>query len=356
MKRFTVKRCVVSESRRGAMMILMVLCIPVILAFSAFAINVAWMQLTRTELRTATDSAARAASRTLSLTQSVGQARTKAKQAARRNKVAGDGLSLRNSDVTFGWSEEDDITGKWTFEGLPDNSEALNGVRINGSRASGSADGAINMLFTGIFDRTTFEPIKNATASQLDRDVILVLDRSGSMDRTTPTGSRWTDLKSAVQAFLNALDSTPQDELVGVVTYSSSATIDEDMQLTYSNLMATIDGITPGGMTAIGYGIDDGIDAILDPSFARRNAAKTIVVMTDGHHNTGTAPETIAATAQNTHNITVHTVTFSGGANQTHMQTVAADGGGSHWHADDQAQLIAAFEDIANNLPTLITE
>jgi Ca-activated chloride channel homolog len=35
---------------------------------------------------------------------------------------------------------------------------------------------------------------------------------------------------------------------------------------------------------------------------------------------------------------------------------VASNGGGRHWHADDQAELIAVFEEIANNLPTLLTE
>jgi len=55
-------------------------------------------------------------------------------------------------------------------------------------------------------------------------------------------------------------------------------------------------------------------------------------------------------------NITVHTITFSTGANQSHMGIVAENGGGSHWHADDQASLLQVFEDVANNLPTLITE
>ena len=55
-------------------------------------------------------------------------------------------------------------------------------------------------------------------------------------------------------------------------------------------------------------------------------------------------------------NIAVHTITFSSGANQVLMKTVAKIGGGKHWHADDQAGLIAVFKEVANNLPTLITE
>ncbi|HIK92417.1 MAG TPA: VWA domain-containing protein [Planctomycetes bacterium] len=212
------------------------------------------------------------------------------------------------------------------------------------------------MLFTGIFDMGHFEPVKTAVASHMDRDVVLVLDRSGSMRRWTPGGNRWLDLKAAVAAFLNALSTTPQDELVGVVTYSTTSTLDEDMTLNYDHLMTSIDSLSVSGMTAIGRGLQDGIDGVTAPAFARANAAKTIVVMTDGQHNRGIMPEAVARTAHDIYGITVHTITFSSGANQSHMRLVARNGGGRHWHADNQAGLIAVFEEIANNLPTLLTQ
>ena len=59
---------------------------------AAFAVDVAWMQLVRTELRTSTDAAARAGAKELSLKQDQNAAQKKAKQAARRNLVAGDPL------------------------------------------------------------------------------------------------------------------------------------------------------------------------------------------------------------------------------------------------------------------------
>ena len=48
---------------------------------AAFAVDVAWMQLVRTELRTATDSAARAGAKELSLAQDQTAARQRAKEA-----------------------------------------------------------------------------------------------------------------------------------------------------------------------------------------------------------------------------------------------------------------------------------
>ncbi len=38
------------------------------------------------------------------------------------------------------------------------------------------------------------------------------------------------------------------------------------------------------------------------------------------------------------------------------MQAVANIGGGKHYHADEGNALIEIFEQIANNLPTIITD
>ena len=73
---------------RGAMLVLVAICLPLFIIMAAFAVDVAWMQLTRTELRTATDAASRAGAKTLSLAQSEAAARAAAKDAARRNRVA----------------------------------------------------------------------------------------------------------------------------------------------------------------------------------------------------------------------------------------------------------------------------
>src|SRR6056297_3242362 len=91
-----------NSRRRGAMLVLVVLCLPIILGFCVFALNVAWMQLTRSELRTATDAAARAASRMLSRRQDPDAARTAAHTAAGRNNVGGTPLLLLDADIQLG--------------------------------------------------------------------------------------------------------------------------------------------------------------------------------------------------------------------------------------------------------------
>lgn len=340
--------------RRGAMLVLVVLCMPIILGFGVFALNVAWMQLTRSELRTATDAAARAGSRILSRRQDPAAARTAAHAAAGRNSVGGTPLLLHDADIVLGSAVADGI-GRWTFTARPDTDPNLISVRVMGRRTVGSAGGAVPLLFTGLFDRTTFEPVKSATATQMDRDLVLVLDRSGSMTIGTPTGTRWSDLEDAVNGFLYALQLTPQTELVGLATYAGEATADLSMSDNYVNISARVSSIVPAGLTAIGEGMAIGRQLIRDPSVQRPYARKTIVVMTDGIHNTGRdpEPEARAASAEGT---IVHTVTFGDGANISRMQTVASDGGGQHWHATDRDSLIDVFREIANNTPTLLTE
>src|SRR3954468_23781948 len=90
------------DSRNGAMMVLIAVCLPLCIIMAAFAINVAWMQLVRTELRTSTDAAARAGAKELSLAQTTTDAKIAAKNAAKRNFVAGAPLQLADSEIEFG--------------------------------------------------------------------------------------------------------------------------------------------------------------------------------------------------------------------------------------------------------------
>ena len=343
------------SNRRGAMMMLVVICLPVVLMFSAFAINVAYMQLTRTELRTATDASVRAGSRVLSLSQDVDAARAAAIAAGARNSVAGTPLTIDPNNVTFGISTLDNTSGKYAFTSTADSSTKITGISVKADRTATSADGAVPMLFQGIFDTGTFQPVKTAIATHMDRDVFLVLDRSGSMTTVTPGSNRWKDLKKAVQAFLNELKKTPQQEQVGIATYSTSSTLDEGLKTNYGQLMKTVNSKSATGMTAIGLGMQSGMQGLKDTTTARKVAAKTLVVMTDGIHNTGVWPDAVATTAA-ADDIIVHTITFGAGADQVLMKKVAANGQGKHWHADDQASLINVFREVARNLPTLITK
>src|SRR5262245_62014765 len=102
-------------TRRGAMLVLIAVCLPLCIIMAAFAVNVAWMQLVRAELRTSTDAAARAGAKELSLAQNTPDARLAAKNAAKRNLVAGAPLLLADSEIEFGNGSQPSPTSRFVF-------------------------------------------------------------------------------------------------------------------------------------------------------------------------------------------------------------------------------------------------
>ncbi len=368
-----------TSDRRGAMMVLIAICLPLLVIMAAIAVDVAWMQLARTELRTATDSAARAGAKELSLKQNVSAARSKAQAVAARNLVAGDPLLLANGDIQVGKSTQIG-TGRFTFT---DGGEKPNAVRVTGNRKSGSTSGSVDLLFSKVLGVKEFEPTRVATSSQLDRDICLVVDRSGSMmwtltsdnypkgtkacDEPHPTQSRWGALATSVDAFLDELSSTVQDERVALVSYSSNtteckntykiSTIDSDLVSDYDVVRSEMNRISSKpvkGATAISAGLDNGIK-VLTGKKTRPFAVKTIVLMTDGVHNLGKEPIESAKVAAKS-DITIHTITFSDNADIKRMKAIAAATGGKHFHATTQSELSTIFREIAATLPVLTTE
>lgn len=370
------------HQRRGAMVVMIAVMLVAFLVTLALSIDIAYMQLTRTQLRTATDAAARAGAEALSREQDVDEARKAAKRAAARNSVAGEGLKLKNRDIIFG-SSKMQVDGSWKFT---KNAEPINAVRVLGRRTENSKSGSVSLFFGRVFGRDTFEPVQQAVASQLDRDICIVMDRSGSMawdlsgvDWVYPPGgawctmphsllSRWAAAEDAVNVFLAEIAKTPQDEQVGFVTYASAgnwcsvsynaADIEIELTKNYSAVTSAVaargNQAIPGS-TSISAGIDKGIDVLTNPSTVRPHAVKTMIVLTDGIHNTGTAPINLAYDAKD-ENITVHTITFSDGADQIQMKEVAEAADGNHYHAPNAQALKDIFKEIAATLPVVLTE
>lgn len=189
---------------------------------------------------------------------------------------------------------------------------------------------------------------------------------SESQSTGAPRHSRWALLIEGVERFFDVLNVTDQEELVSLTTFSSSAAVNTGLQSTYDGILDQVKDIRPFGGTAIGQGLQVGLPPIIDglPDGSRLDsepprvfAAKTIVVLTDGANNPGTInPVSVVQNLRNLNNVTIHTVTFTPGADQGAMQEVAELGGGRHYHANDGGVLVDIFEEVANNLPTILTE
>lgn len=366
------------RTRRGATLALLAIMLPVIVIMAAFAVNIAYMELTRTELRAATDAAARAAGRTFAMTGNRNTAIEAGQEAARRNPVANKPLALADADFVFGQSTRASTSVRYAFTpgGKP-----LNAVQVTGRRTKGSLDGPVRLLFPDTLGRSTFQPTQLAVSSQIEVDLALVMDRSGSMayawneptdTSKTPKGapknwefcdaapplSRWRDAVKATDVFIGELNKSPVQERLALATYSTSASQNVDMTLDYAKISSAMDAYTQqfcGGSTNVGGGIDQGRLLLLKTGLTRPWASRIIVVMTDGIHNTGTNPLTAAQRAANA-DIQVFTVTFSNEADKARMISVADIGRGKHFHADSGTDLSKVFKDIAGSLPTLLTQ
>ncbi|MDC0936108.1 VWA domain-containing protein [Pirellulales bacterium] len=370
------------RSRRGAMLALVALLLPVLLIFLGFSVDLAYMQMSRMELRAATDVAARAGATELARTDDLDAARAKAIAAALENTVAGNTLSLRDEDVVVGRAEPN-AEGKWIFDasGWPPNS-----VRVIGNRQISSLDGGVPLFFGQLIGTDYFEPVLSSTASFLNVDICLVLDRSTSMkvdDDSSQQGmytsdprfcayptstSRWQGLDTAVRIFITELGNTQADEQVALATYGSDlsqynpplcgslpeSSLDHHLDNDLSSIEDAMDDYLNGvwnGNTAIEAGMRNGMDALNDTSYARAYADKIMIVLTDGNENVGSAQS--AADDCAAQGIIVHSITFSDYANQQTMQSVANTAGGRHYHAPNSAALADVFRELAAQVARL---
>ena len=329
-----------SHERKGAILVLIAVFLPLMLMMSVFAINIAWMHLTRTQLRTATDAAAKAGNWVLMNEEDADGAFAAAREAAGLNNVGGKGLLLADEDIQLGKSEPAE-DGTYRFEELPEDSDDLTAVRVTGRRTADSPSGSIELLFPGVFSRNTFSPVRSATAAHVrvsGHEIALVLDRSGSMEND----DRWENMLLAVNAFLETMNSTSREEKIALVTFAEEATTDHHLTDQYSGIQHALAAQEPDGGTGTGRGIRAGVDALTGPE-SSTSVGRTIVVMTDGKHNKGIEPTIAASEAWEDHSITVHTVTFGDDVEDSEMEEVAREGGGHHWHSENAADLASAF-------------
>ena len=147
--------------RRGSMLVLIVFCLIILFAVAAISIDVAFMHLTRAELRTATDSAARAGAEALGRLQDTNAAKDAAVNFAARNTVAGDPLLLSDGDVVFGTNEL--VNGKYQFV---EGGSPANAIRVQGKRTADSRNGSIPLFFGQFLGQKTFQPVQAATAAR----------------------------------------------------------------------------------------------------------------------------------------------------------------------------------------------
>jgi Ca-activated chloride channel homolog len=377
--------------RRGSFIALAMFVLAAMVIVCGMCINLAYMELIRTEQRLATDAAAKAASVVLGKSQSESQARSKAVEIAALHQVAGSPLNLAPEQIIFGVCDRG-ANNALTFTPGP-RGNLLNAVTINSNLSARDGGGAAMVMLPAMLNPDHFSPQMQAIASRVDLDVCIVADRSGSMawdlsnvpwsypgtlqGQSTiqnyfqlphATLSRWAALTSSIDSFMTIVDANPFDIHVGLASYSSNftfgvysstvASIDQPLTNDYGQIETKLNNLARQpliGNTNIAAGLREGINVLTDPSTTRTTACKVLILITDGVMTQGDDPVTLATLARNS-NIRVHTIAFSSQADVSLMQRIAAAGSGNAYLAPNATTLDAAFREIAATLPAMLAE
>ncbi len=358
----------IATRRRGISLVLISLLLPVVLMIAAFAINVVYMELARTELQIATDVATRAAGRTLAVTGSQEEAIAAADRLLKANPFCNQPINANGVDIVFGTSTRYAETEKYSF----DQGSDPNAVQV---KSNGSI--RVPTLFPTMGVPIDYRPIKSAVATRIELDIALVVDCSTSMAFSdigssgdelvgpygwipggpAPINSRWRTAEDAISSFLDMLAQSGQDEHVSLISMYDKAKTEVDLTNQFTNVktrLAAIKNQYRGGSSNVGAGILQALSSLADRKSARPWATRVLVLLTDGRNNFGVDPVDAAKRAAS-QNVLIYTVTFANEADIGKMQTCAKIGSGKHVHATNGTELQSTFEDLARSLPVLIT-
>lgn len=195
--------------------------------------------------------------------------------------------------------------------------------------------------------------------------VILTLDVSGSMVANDVTPSRLAAAEQAARDFVSAL---PPGVQLGLVTFSTSATVVAAPTSDRSTILAAINGLQAGGGTATGDAIQLALNAIasLPAGADGKRAPAAIVLMSDGTPTIGHADQSpeeavaTAAAAAKQAGVHVNTIAFGtqNGAidvqgqiipvpsDPASMAQIASTSGGQTFTASSESQLKSVYTQI----------
>mgnify|MGYP001366427275 CR=1 FL=1 len=118
-------------------------------------------------------------------------------------------------------------------------------------------------------------------------DVVLVIDRSGSMSGTDVTPTRMAAAKTAASTFIEQMN--PGRDRIGLVSFSSSTTVDNELGDSFEEVTTKLNALNANGATQLRRGIYEAI-LMQKESAHESDAVKAVVVMTDGDWNYDGSP------------------------------------------------------------------
>ncbi len=160
--------------RRGAIVVLSAVLAVFMLGFMAFAVDLGYLFLVRTQLQAAADSAALAAAASTYLPRAEMEA--VAQRYAAYHQAAGTPVTLNPADIEY---------GNWDVEARVFTPSATMGNAVRVTARSNPSSGGPPFFFSRIFHHETLNQSASAVAMTNPRDIAFVVDLSGSMNFDT---------------------------------------------------------------------------------------------------------------------------------------------------------------------------
>lgn len=195
----------------------------------------------------------------------------------------------------------------------------------------------------GDYSTQESQPNENGNLSK-DRNVILTLDVSGSMD-----GTPLDETKKASNNFISTI--LKEDANIGIVTYADTSEIATGLSSEKTNLQEIVSNLYANGGTNIEAGLRDA-RWMLEKNSAQK---KIIVLMSDGEPNEGLEGEDLIAYADaiKKEGIRIYTIGFFDSLEdksyaQYLMEHIASDG--CHYEVANADDLVFFFGDMADQI------
>lgn len=242
-------------------------------------------------------------------------------------------------------------------------------------------------IFAGLVGLNTINVQATAEGGYAPLDIVLVMDRSGSMDDDSHCsksqwwcqdrryctswwcGGTWliqplTDAQIAARYFVDL--NNPELSHIGLVSYSYQATKDRTLTDDFAAVKASISALIADGCTNAADGIQKAREE-LTGTRSRPHAARIIIFLTDGLPNypqcsdcrdhcpsAKQATRTQAAIAAD-NNIVIYAIGLGSKADMALMQDIADLTGGEAFFAPSSGDLKAIYEEIFQQVRLRLT-
>jgi hypothetical protein len=217
---------------------------------------------------------------------------------------------------------------------------------------------------------TCFRPVKFVENVVGSDQVLLVLDKSGSMSWSSVAGiaevcgngaddnadgtvdeaacgdPRVNFVRAAANAYLDLQQNSNVD--VGVMTFNDTANLDQPIGALNSGNLASykaiVNAFAPGGNTGIGDALDASVAEF--SRVATLGRSRTAYLMTDGFNTSGVSPADAAARLQDI-GVRVHVIPAGSEVNDLELGGVASKTSGKLFPAASANELIAVYAELA---------